>query len=202
MDIPEKPWESICVDFGGPYPDGHYNLVAIDRRTRYPEVESMRMIDFKHTKVALKKMFASHGTPRTVQSDNGAPFNSRDLTNFAEEEGFNHHRITPEHPRANGEVESFMRILNKTEQIAHLQNQNREISIQEMLVGYRSTPHPATGMTPYQGMMNREVRIKLDYINNTRDNNSTANEIKISERDRKYKETMKLNAENVKTTQS
>ena len=199
MNIPEKPWESICVDFGGPYPDGHYNLVAIDRRTRYPEVESMRMIDFKHTKVALKKMFASHGTPRTVQSDNGAPFNSRDFANFAEEEGFNHHRITPEHPRANGEVESFMRILNKTEQIAHLQNQNREISIQEMLVGYRSTPHPATGMTPYQGMMNREVRIKLDDINNTRDNHSTANEIEIAERDRKYKETMKLNAENRNT---
>ena len=35
--IPQKPWEEI--DFGGPYPDGHYNLVAIDKRTRYPEVE-------------------------------------------------------------------------------------------------------------------------------------------------------------------
>ena len=119
----------------------------------------------------------------------GAPFNSRDFTNFTEEEGFNHHRITPEHPRANGEVESFMRILNKTEQIAHLQNQIREISIQEMLVGYRSTPHPAAGMAPYQGMMNWEVRIKLDYINN-----STANETEIAKRERKYKENMKLNA--------
>jgi len=28
--IPEEPWQQISIDFGGPYPDGHYNLVAID----------------------------------------------------------------------------------------------------------------------------------------------------------------------------
>ena len=33
--IPKKPWDVIALDFGGPYPDGHYNLVAIDKRTRY-----------------------------------------------------------------------------------------------------------------------------------------------------------------------
>ena len=38
--IPEKPWEVVSVDFGGPFPDGHYNLVAIDKRTRYAEVET------------------------------------------------------------------------------------------------------------------------------------------------------------------
>ena len=27
-DIPKKPWN---VDFSGPYPDGHYNLEAIDK---------------------------------------------------------------------------------------------------------------------------------------------------------------------------
>ena len=37
--ILEKPWEVVFVDFGGPYPDGYYNLVVIDKRTRYPEVE-------------------------------------------------------------------------------------------------------------------------------------------------------------------
>ena len=33
--IPKEPLEEISIDFGGPYPDGHYNLVAIDQRTRY-----------------------------------------------------------------------------------------------------------------------------------------------------------------------
>ena len=32
--IPQRPWEEIAIDFAGPFPDGHYNLVAIDKRTR------------------------------------------------------------------------------------------------------------------------------------------------------------------------
>jgi len=70
--------------------------------------------------------------------------------------------VTPLHPRANGEAESFMKVLNKTEQINHLQGGDRETAIQDMLIGYRSTPHPATGITPYKALMNREIRVKLD----------------------------------------
>lgn len=41
IPIPDKPWEVVATDFGGPYPDGHYNLVIIDKRTRYPVVETV-----------------------------------------------------------------------------------------------------------------------------------------------------------------
>lgn len=61
--IPEKPWEVVSVDFGGPYPDGHYNLVVIDKRTRYPEVERVYSTSAKSTTETLKKMFATHGMP-------------------------------------------------------------------------------------------------------------------------------------------
>ena len=56
-----------------------------------------------------------------------------------------------------------MKLLNKTEKIAHLHGQNSNIAIQEMLTGFRSTPHPATGATPYEAMMNRPIRTKLDH---------------------------------------
>ena len=38
------------------------------------------------------------------------------------------------------------------------------LAIQELLTGYRSSPHPATGVTPYDAMMDRKVRTKLDYV--------------------------------------
>jgi transposase InsO family protein len=66
-------------------------------------------------------MFAHHGTPQRVDSDNGPPFNSEEFAQFAQHEGFTHLRITPEHPRANREAERFIQTINKTEQIAHLQ---------------------------------------------------------------------------------
>ena len=109
--IPEKPWEIVAVDFGGPYPDGHYNLVAVDKRTRYPEVETTHSTAVKPTTNKLKKMFTTHGTPKQLDSDNGPPFGSEEFAKFAKEEGFHHHHITPEHPRAIVEVQSFMKIL-------------------------------------------------------------------------------------------
>ena len=108
-------------------------------------------------------MLATHGTPRRLESDNGPPFNSKEFAEFAKREGFYHHHVTPEHARANGEAESFMKLLNKTEQIAHLQERSSDMAIQEMLTGYRSSPHPATGAAPYEALMNRHVRTKLDY---------------------------------------
>ena len=75
--IPEKPWEVVSVDFGGSYPDGHYNLVVIDKRTRYPEVEVVYLTGIKPTKEKPKKIFATHGTPIQVESDIIHRFNQR-----------------------------------------------------------------------------------------------------------------------------
>ena len=49
-EIPEKPWQVVSVDFGGPYPDGHYNLVVIDKRTRYPENQYIPQLRNLHPK--------------------------------------------------------------------------------------------------------------------------------------------------------
>ena len=198
-EIPEKPWQVVSVDFGGPYPDGHYNLVIIDKGTRYPEVEVVYSTAMKSTKEKLKKIFAAYGTPEQLESDNGPPFSSKEFAEFALEEGLKHHRITPLHPRANGEAESFMKLLNKTEQRADLENKSTKIAIQELLTGYRSTPHPATGVTPYEAMMNRHVRTKLDYMERQSKTDNPRNE-RVNKRDNGYKMKIKGNAENKNLT--
>ena len=160
--------------------------MIIDKRTRYPEVKVVYSTAMKSTKEKLKKIFAAYGTPEQLESDNGPPFNSKEFAEFALEEGFKHHRITPLHPRANGEAESFMKLLSKTEQRAHLENKSTKIAIQELLTGYRSTPHPATGVTPYEAMMNRHVRTKLDYMERESKTDNPRNE-RVNKRDNGYK---------------
>lgn len=49
-NIPNRPWDTVSVDHGRPYPDGHYNLVLIDKRTRYPVVKSVPSTDFQTNK--------------------------------------------------------------------------------------------------------------------------------------------------------
>ena len=153
----ETPLEIIAAGFGGPYPDGHYNLVVVDKRSRYPEVETTYLTAVKPNTKRLNKMFATHGTPKQLNSDNGPLFGSEEFAKFAKGEGFHHHRVTSEHPRTNGEVENLMNILNKRKQIANLQRQDREVAVQNTLTGCQSTPHPATGIARYEGMINQKV---------------------------------------------
>ena len=186
-EIPETVWHTLSADFGGPYPDGHYNLVVIDKRTRFPVVEQTTSTSCRVTCDRLRNIFATYGIPEKLETDNGPPFNSAELKKFAEEMGFQHHRLTPEHPRANGEAERFMKVLNKSEQIAHCEGEASNYSIQYMLMGYRSTPHPATGYSPYEALMKRTVRTKLDYKSFSVRRNDRKIEREITNRDRIYK---------------
>lgn len=85
-----------------------------------------------------------------------------------------------------------MQLLNKTEQIAHLQGKHkseRELAVQDMLMSYRDTPHPATGVTPYEAMLNRPIRTRF---------RQKAKDKMIEECDKRYKKRMTQQRRNVK----
>ena len=54
---------------------------------------------------ALKAIFARHGIPEEVRSDNGRQYASAEFTQFAKDWGFKHTTSSPRFPQANGEVE-------------------------------------------------------------------------------------------------
>ena len=105
--------------------------MIIDTRRRYPEVEVVYATATKPTKVKLKKVFAAYGTPEQLESDNGPPFNSKDFADFCIGRGIqapsnqSHHYIL-----ALMEKERiFMKLLNKIEQRARLDNKSAKIVI-------------------------------------------------------------------------
>ena len=73
---PDNSWDKVSVDVCGSFPDGHFNLVIINKRTRYLVVERASSTSFQMNKEKLKHMFATYETHRRLESDNGAPFNS------------------------------------------------------------------------------------------------------------------------------
>ena len=96
-----------------------------------------------------------------------------------------------------------MQTLNKTEQIASLQGKDRlerQNAIQDMRIAYRSTPHPATGVTPYEAMRGATVRTKLDYIGPEPQKSEKDNV--IDQRDAEYKQKMKQQREGRQTRES
>ena len=114
----------MSVDFGGPYPSGDYLLAVVDDYSRFPEIEVVSSTSARSTIPKLDAIFARHGVPRVVKTDNGPPFNSKDFTQFASYLGFKHCKVTPLWPQANGGVERMMRTIKKTIQTAHVENKN------------------------------------------------------------------------------
>jgi hypothetical protein len=51
----------------------------IHKRTRYPAVEAVPSSNFPANKERMKHIFATYGTPRRIETDNGQLFNSREL---------------------------------------------------------------------------------------------------------------------------
>lgn len=92
----------------------------------------------------------------------------------------------------------------KIERIAHnpaqLQGKHkseRELDVQDMLMAYKDTPHQATGVTPYEVMLNRSIRTPFNHetIGKTK---QRAKDKMIEERDKQYRERMTRQRRNVK----
>ena len=89
------------------------------------------------TETALEKMFATHGNPQVLKSDNGPPFNSHAFKELCIQKGIQHHRITPRWPEANGLVENFMKSVGKATKTAHVEGKNWKTELYRYVVNYR-----------------------------------------------------------------
>ena len=67
----------------------------------------------KHTIKVLKEVFATHGIPDLILTDNGPQFSADSFAEFAQSYGFMHTTSSPRFPQANGEAERSVRILKE-----------------------------------------------------------------------------------------
>ena len=138
---PMAPWSCIHVDFYGPGPTREHLLVLLDETTGFPEVEIMNKTTAFHTIRAFEKAIARHGLPDTIKSDNGSPFQSKELKDYLTAQGIHHHRVTPLWPQANGKVEGFMKPMGKAIRAAWAEGRDWQRELFAFLMNYRTTPH-------------------------------------------------------------
>ncbi|XP_052791587.1 uncharacterized protein K02A2.6-like [Mya arenaria] len=162
--LPSKPWSEVAMDFGGPFPSGQYLLVVIDEHSRFPEVGIVYSTSAKVVLPRLSAIFARHGYPDVVKSDNGPPFQGHEFADFAVTCGFKHRRITPLWPEANGTVERFMGTLNKFVRAAVADNSDWKTDISSFLMHYRATPQSATQISPFEALTGRKMNVGLPEI--------------------------------------
>ena len=148
--LPDGPWEELSIDFYGPLKNGKYLMVIIDDYSRYPLIKLITSTAAKTIIPALQDILGTFGIPKTIKSDNGPPFNSREFGLFSQNEGFTHRRIRPLWPRANGICERFMKNLTKVVKNCSIGQNKFEIELLNFLRSNRAAPHPSTKFSPNQ----------------------------------------------------
>ena len=187
--LPDNPFDQVSVDFA--HVDGQTLLLVVDDYSRFPFVEPVSSTSASAVIPKLDQLFSTFGAPRVVKSDNGPPFNGEEFAKFACVLGFKHRKVTPLWPRANGEVERFVKTLKKCIKAAKVEGRNWRKELQAILRNYRTTPHATTGVAPAVLLLKRPVRNKLPQVNHI----DPVAEI-VRERDSSQKLKMKARADN------
>ena len=146
--LPDRPWQIVATDLF--QMKGMDYLIVIDYFSRYVEVAAMTKTT-KSSEVirVLNSIFARHGIPEQLRSDNGPQYDSAEFSHFAKQWGFKHVTSSPRFPQSNGEVERGVRTVKKLLQKAEDPTKG--------LLAYRSTPL-ACKFSPAQLLMGRTLR--------------------------------------------
>ena len=149
--FPDRPWQTIGLDFFKLKSVDY--LIVVDYYSRFIELGAMnKNKTISEVSRVLKSLFARHGIPETLRSDNGPPFDSAEYLALARDWGCNIITSSPTFPRSNGEVERAVQtaknILRKSDEP------------EKALLAYRSTPLRC-GYSPSQLLMGRVIRSTL-----------------------------------------
>ena len=145
--VPEKCWEEVSVDLFGPLPSSNHIVVIQDLASRFPVAKVVKSTSSKSVLPVLAETYNNFGNPKVQKSDNGPPFNSQEMTNFANKRDIELVKIAPGHPAANN-VETVMKPLGKAMKIGMNNQASETDTLQSFLQSYRDTPHVATGIEP------------------------------------------------------
>jgi len=110
---------------------------------------------------ALRGLFARHGLPNVLVSDNGPCFTSADFKEFTQSYGIIHKFSPPYHPATNGQAERFVRSFKEGMKKGKGAIQVR---FDKWLLAYRTAPHSVTGISPASRFLERTLKTRLDLL--------------------------------------
>ena len=103
-DWPKRPWACVHIDHAGPFL-GKIFLVLVDAHSKWLEVTPVASTSSQSTIQELRRIFAIHGLPEMLVSDNGTAFTSEEFLSFLKMNGVCPVNSAPYHPASNGLAE-------------------------------------------------------------------------------------------------
>lgn len=184
--IPQTVWESIALDFNGPYArfGGISILLIVDYRSRFLIARPVKSTNFEQTKRVLEEIFAREGFPKSIRCDNGPPFNGDEYKAYCTDRGIETIYSTPLFPQQNGLVENYMKLVNKAMASAVANGSNFNKELQAAVNAHNAAAHSVTGLPPEEVMMGRKIKRRLPLLRHAK---AEFDEELLNRRDRQQK---------------
>ena len=152
--FPDYPWQKVGMDLFDRC--GQQYLLVVDYFSRNFELAHVQSSASSETVIAhCKSIFARHGIPEVVQSDNGPQFASHKFARFATDYGFTQETNSPHYPQANGEAERAVQTVKNF----LLKAEDPYLA----LLNYRATPLQC-GFSPAEMSMGRHLRTRVSAV--------------------------------------
>ena len=129
-------------------------LIVVDAHSKWLEAVSVPSTSSQATIQTLRTIFATHGLPETIVSDNVTGFTSSEFQQFLTQNGIKHIKTAPYHPATNGLAERAVQTFK--EGMKKIQEDNIETRVANFLFHYRNIPHSTTGVSPAELLLKRQ----------------------------------------------
>ena len=155
LPIPEKPWNSISMDFIEQLPSssGYTSiLVVVDRLTKQavfiPTVDTIDAPEL--ARLFILHIFSKHGVPSHVTSDRGSEFVSRFFRSLAKALDIELHFTSGYHPEADGQTERTNQTLEQyLRMYCNYQQDNWSDLLPLAEFAFNNSPSATTGISPF-----------------------------------------------------
>lgn len=154
-----KPWSRLHLDHAGPFQNKLY-LIIVDAYSKWVEAVPVSSTSSTVTIEKLRIIFATHGLPEIVVTDNASGFKSEEFGVFLQKNNIRKLHSAPFHPATNGlaerNVQTFKNALKKMLE-TNVSKDSIQTLISRFLFSYRITPHSITGISPAEALMKRKL---------------------------------------------
>ena len=155
-------FERIHLDYAGPI-GGKYILLLVDAHSKWLEAFVTNNKTSETTLKHLRETIARFGIPSVMVTDNDPTFVSEKVKAFCTANAITHKTSPPFNPASNGQVERY--VATTKQALKKLSTEGGDL--QRNLMRFPFRQHmviSATGQSPSQMMLGRELRSRLDVL--------------------------------------
>ena len=158
---PQGPWARVYADYVGPFMNKYF-LLLVDAHSKWIEVRPVNNATSTVTVDQLCLIFATHGLPEMLVTDNGTVFTSEEFNRFTKQNGIHHVGLAPYYPASNDLVERAVQTFKDF--MKKMKEGSVEVNVSRFLLQYCTTPHSTTGISPAEMLIGRHLRSRLDLV--------------------------------------